>query len=124
MKADPVLIMGYRSALWSKALDNLRPKDKLVIASQTKINPEDLVNIVNQYSVQSKGRSIELNNEKLFVRDLLEKVATWVNKFVQVGDTIVQYDPGHAALPWAALRLVLQVSAPTQSDLSEPLNAI
>lgn len=29
-----------------------------------------------------------------------------------IGDTIVQYDPGHAALPWAAVRFVLQVSKP------------
>ena len=33
----------------------------------------------------------------------------WVEKFKEVGDTIIQYDPGHAALPWAGVRFVLQV---------------
>ena len=32
-----------------------------------------------------------------------------MNKFKEVGDIAVQYDPGHAALPWAAIRFFLQV---------------
>ena len=34
----------------------------------------------------------------------------WIRKFVEVGDIAIQYDPGHAALPWAAIRFLLQVS--------------
>lgn len=33
-----------------------------------------------------------------------------MEKFKGVGDVAVQYDPGHAALPWAAIRFLLQVS--------------
>jgi hypothetical protein len=29
--------------------------------------------------------------------------------FKQVGDVAVQYDPAHAALPWAGIRFLLQV---------------
>jgi len=36
----------------------------------------------------------------------------WVKKFRDVGDVVVQYDPTHAALPWAGVRLLLQVSEP------------
>ena len=28
----------------------------------------------------------------------------------QIGDTVVQYGPGHAALPWAGVRFILQVA--------------
>ncbi|KAK0110256.1 hypothetical protein ONS96_001878 [Cadophora gregata f. sp. sojae] len=33
---------------------------------------------------------------------------TWIEKFKGIGDTIVRYDPGHATLPWAVTRLLLQ----------------
>jgi len=48
-------------------------------------------------------------NKEIIIRDQLEKVAEWVNKFKDVGDNAVQYDPGHAALPWAGVRFFLQV---------------
>ena len=47
--------------------------------------------------------------EAIVVRDLFGKMITWIEKIKSVGDCIVQYDPGHAALPWAAARLLLQV---------------
>lgn len=50
------------------------------------------------------------NGDKVILRDVLEKIVAWVDKFKQIGDTIVQYDPTHAALPWAAVRFFLQVS--------------
>jgi hypothetical protein len=59
--------------------------------------------IKKRWKVSIKGRTIILS-------DLLEKVAVWVNKFVAVGDTAVQYDPGHAALPWVAIRFILKAS--------------
>lgn len=34
-----------------------------------------------------------------------------MNKFKDVGDAIMQYDPGHAALPWAGIRMILQASS-------------
>ena len=33
-----------------------------------------------------------------------------MKKFVEVGDSVVQYDTAHAALTWAAVRFILQVS--------------
>jgi hypothetical protein len=40
----------------------------------------------------------------------LEKIIAWVIKFKEVGDLAVQYDPIHAALPWAGVRFFLQVN--------------
>lgn len=48
-------------------------------------------------------------DKQIIIRDQLEKVVEWVNKFKQVGDSAVQYDPAHASLPWAAVRFFLQV---------------
>jgi len=41
--------------------------------------------------------------------DRLKKMAAWVQKFKDVGSPIAQYDPTHAALPWAGIFLVLQI---------------
>ncbi|KAK1849751.1 ankyrin repeat protein [Colletotrichum chrysophilum] len=49
------------------------------------------------------------NGEVIVIRDLFEKVVGWLQKFKEVGDIAVQYDPVHAALPWAGVRLLLQV---------------
>jgi hypothetical protein len=41
--------------------------------------------------------------------DITDRIISWIERFVKVGDTIVQYDPGHAGLPWAAVHFILQV---------------
>jgi hypothetical protein len=42
-------------------------------------------------------------------RDILAKIIKWIDLFKQIGDVAVQYDPAHAALPWAGVRFILQV---------------
>lgn len=51
-----------------------------------------------------KGQRGDIN-----LRMHFEKIVYWVQEFIAVGDTLVTYDPGHAALPWAAMRFLLQV---------------
>lgn len=41
----------------------------------------------------------------------MEKIIVWVDKFKEIGDNVVAYDPAHAALPWAGVRFLLQVSS-------------
>jgi hypothetical protein len=49
------------------------------------------------------------NGDEIILRDIFEKMVKWVDKFKDVGDAVVNYDPVHAALPWAGVKLVLQV---------------
>lgn len=49
------------------------------------------------------------NGETVYVRELLAKESKWINHFKDIGDIIVQYDPVHAALPWAGVRFLLTV---------------
>ena len=47
-----------------------------------------------------------------------ERIVNSVSKFVQVGDIVAQIDPVHVGLPWAGVRLVLQVCiSPLRSRL-------
>ena len=108
-----------RPILWRQAHDALRQQDKDVIPLNIATKPEELVAEVERYISQSKGKAIKVSNgENLFVRDVLQKVSRWIKKFVEVGDTVVQYDTGHAALPLALLRLVLQVGRSTHDDIT------
>lgn len=51
---------------------------------------------------------------------MADKLFAWVSKFKAIGDIVVQYDPGHAALPWAGFRFLLQVTV----DDSQKMGAL
>ena len=44
------------------------------------------------------------------LRDLLEKIAKWIDYFKTIGDVAVQFDASNASLPWAAVRFLLQIT--------------
>ena len=79
---------------------------------------KDLLEAVNRkrlVCLEKRWKYKKSNGEVLILRDLLEKLGVWVNKFKEVGDVATQYDPVHAALPWACMRFLLQVSQPNFS---------
>ncbi|KAJ5155849.1 hypothetical protein N7492_008652 [Penicillium capsulatum] len=41
------------------------------------------------------------------VRDLFQSIAQWIQKFKELGDAAVAFDPTHAGVPWAAIRFLL-----------------
>ncbi len=53
-------------------------------------------------------KALEAEERPVVLRQKADIIIAWVEK--AVGDTAVQYDLVHTALPWAAVRLLLQVS--------------
>ena len=49
------------------------------------------------------------HGQNLILRDVFGKIIVWVQKFKEIGDISVQYDSAHATLPWAGVRLLLEV---------------
>lgn len=102
--------------LWDKAVEALSESDKQQIdfsrfGKLAVLN--DLLDVVEEKKRRCTEQSWKYqkkDGEVVTLRDSLEKVVRWVNKFKEVGDVAVQYDPSHAALPWAGVCLVLQVS--------------
>ena len=47
--------------------------------------------------------------EGIVLRDVFTKVAKRIEKSVDLGEVIVQYDPAHDELPYATLRFLLKV---------------
>ena len=62
-----------------------------------------------QECVKKKWRYTRKSGETIIFMDLFSKIVKWIDLFKQVGDTAVEYDPVHAALPWAGIRFLLQV---------------
>lgn len=62
-----------------------------------------------QNAIAATREHVAFSRWKLKTRQYFNNALSWVQKLILVGDTIVTYDPGHAALSWATLRLILQV---------------
>jgi hypothetical protein len=76
-----------------------------------------IVDMVNKKAdeCEKKQWKIKFWGKEVGVRHVFEKILGWVQTFAAIGDTIVQYDPVHAALPWAGFRFLLQVSTSHRS---------
>lgn len=104
--------------LWNEALQTLDEEDRtrydqiLVKGSGHRDVLEDVLGATLEKKEECKKKrwKVLIGGKTIILRDLLEKVAVWVNKFIAVGDGAVQYDPGHAALPWAAIRFILRAT--------------
>jgi hypothetical protein len=102
--------------LWNKAVEALSDEDRQHIDFHQlgkRATLEELIGGIEerrQICLQRRWKFKKRNGEVVFVRDILEKMVKSVNKFKEIGDVAVQYDPSHAALPWVGIRMVLQVS--------------
>jgi len=71
---------------------------------------------------EGKEWKVPFRQDVVIMKDIVMKTLRWVHKFREIGGIIAQYDPTHAALPWAAFRFLLKVnisSQPLQRD-SQP----
>ena len=102
-------------SLWDKAVDSLKDKDKDNVDFQRTDKHAILVDILEEVRkkkrlcIERRLKYKRSNGESVVLYDVYEKMMKWVTKFKEVGDIAIQYDPGHAALPWAAIRFFLQV---------------
>ena len=103
--------------MWKEAFDRLSGDDKecLLVTDDGK---GDYLERVLKTTVESrdvcheKGLKFKFGEKTYVVRDLADKILSWVEKFKQIGDVAVQCDPAHAALPWTGIQLLLQACQP------------
>jgi hypothetical protein len=119
MAASSGQVTNYtkREELWPQALSRLTPADRDQLQSLAPRNHIDvlsellsLTKISHQESLRKRWKYVRKNGEVVIIRDLFAKIAKWLDIFKQIGDQAVQYDPTHAALPWAGIRFVLQMA--------------
>ena len=117
----PTIISSETSSpdLWSKALNTLsvelRKSLDLTKASCGYVLSKALKEAIEkkQICIQKCWTLKKRNGETIILRDIIEKIIIWVEKFIAVGDAAMQYDTAHAAPAWAAFRFVLQVKITT-----------
>jgi hypothetical protein len=109
-------------SLWDEAFDALSEEDQKDLRytrAETRFQPSQVVEVVEikkEECVKKQWAYTNRMGQKVLVRDVLNKVVDWLEKFKQVGDAAVQFDPGHAAIPWMAVRTLLQVSSKSCID--------
>jgi len=60
--------------------------------------------IEKRWTFTFTGRTVVL-------KEKADKVVGWLNRFTAVGDVVANVDPVHVGLPWAGIRLLLEVKA-------------
>ncbi|KAG9764079.1 hypothetical protein KCU73_g1119, partial [Aureobasidium melanogenum] len=102
---------------WKLAYDSLEPHIRGFIDS-SKTYKRDVVaaalkvaNDKHELCLRKRWKVKNFHGEAIVVRDVVEKVVKWITKFKEIGDIAVQYDPVHASLPWAGVRLLLQLAS-------------
>jgi hypothetical protein len=102
--------------LWVQAAASLGPNDQLPFSLNdptVKTSIDDVLSTAKLMQEHCKKKLWKYENKRgevVILRDVFAKVANAIEKCNQIGDIIVQYDPVHAALPWAAVRFVLKVA--------------
>ena len=101
--------------LWGLAIEKLSEENKLAISSIKSDSKLDILQHLRaaatekQKDCEDKRWKYELNGRQIILRDVAGKIIAWIDKFKQIGDIAVNFDPVHASLPWAGIRFLLQV---------------
>lgn len=105
--------------LWQKALDSLDKELKTNLSFPQSFKHDVLKKALKSAEEKRdlclrKRWTFERRGKVVILRDVVEKIIRWLEHFRAVGDAAVQYDPGHAALPWAGVRFLLSVGGSDQ----------
>ena len=121
---------GDRRQLWNEAAKSLPDLDISAI-DQSPLEDRDAINIVHaavqeklNECIRKRWQYTRSNGQKVVLWDVLDTIMKWVNRFKDVGDVAVQHDPSHAALPWAAIRFMLQASVSTVETFGHMLEGV
>jgi hypothetical protein len=106
------------SSLWARALASLPEEDQQIFHVSSNPPPntsqilDDILSALEAQRDRCKRDRWKIagrDGKSIVIRDVCAKIATYVTKFMGVVDVVVNFDPVHAALPWAGVRFVLQL---------------
>jgi hypothetical protein len=99
-----------------KALERLEASDRVII--QEYVLSNDIASALGhafeaaeakRKVCESKRWTFTVGSHTLNLQDEADKVIIWLDRFKQVGDVAANADPVTAGLPWAGIRLLLEV---------------
>jgi hypothetical protein len=104
--------------LWNEAIQLLSSEEKTTILNHSSTTPATLNTDVDtllkaaqekREICEKKRWTLKFRGKEVMMRDVVDRICTWLDNFKQIGDIIVNVDPIHCGLPWAGIRLLLQV---------------
>lgn len=111
---------------WQAACDKLSPDIKQYLINAKSEKSDILRSLLKEANQKKticlqKRWKVKLNGRVIVLRDLIDKIIAWVNRFKSIGDVAVQFDPAPASLAWAGVRFLLAVSQREDNHLQERL---
>jgi hypothetical protein len=104
--------------LLQNALHRLEDEERTTIKRHIPPTPTDIQSAVHgaidaandkRQACLDKRWSLTLNGKNVVLREKADKVVHWLDRFKSIGDVAVNADPVHVGLPWAGIRLLLEV---------------
>jgi len=104
---------GGSNDLWTKAYHELPDelKQQLGMSKPESATLRSVFDAVVQAQEANMANRLKLKwgDKEIDAQETADRLVGWITKFKEVGDIAVQYDPVHAALPWAGVRFILLV---------------
>jgi hypothetical protein len=88
--------------------------DRLIATDRSIAWPEVLAELCRQRQEEHKGKKwkVRFAGRDVNLRKTLKSWVKFFNNVKLIGDVVVNVDPLHAGLPWAAIRLIITVCDP------------
>ena len=108
-------LLGVGNYYWRKAFDKLADNQQVVFEASQPRKLDVLTAVLRaaedarQRCLHKQWKSNTATGKIIVVRDVLEKIAGWIDRFKAVGDAAVQAKPEIASLAWAGVRFLLTV---------------
>ena len=100
---------------WKQACEALHPEDKKLVLSLQARSSDCLDDVFKEarskrdLAISKRWKITKANGNIIVLRDVFEKILSWVSRYTQVVDILANADPVHAGLPWGACRFLMQV---------------
>nr|POF13754.1 vegetative incompatibility protein het-e-1 [Quercus suber] len=104
--------------LLEKALSLLEPKERETIEKHGAKGVADIdaavhqaydAAVLQQQVCEDKRWQWPFRGRTVVLRDEAGKVLRWLDRFKSVGDVVANVDPVHVGLPWAGIRMLLEI---------------
>jgi hypothetical protein len=114
----PTAAVALGQALLNRALELLSPQERVTIEEHIIATTDDIISAVEkalnaaqmkQNLCENKRWTFTIGGHIVTLREEADKVLLWLDRFKQVGDIAMNADPIHAGLPWAGIRLLLEI---------------
>ncbi|KAI5818540.1 hypothetical protein BZA77DRAFT_16936 [Pyronema omphalodes] len=114
------IVIFKAQSLWSTEFNSNKLDDR----ERETLKDIDFAANADESVSQARSSAEELLQEKKNKFPKIQKLLSYIDRFKEIGDIVVQYDPVHAALPWAGVRLLIKLCVDQQITLDEILDGL